>query len=223
MGLLDTQSGQPDVDRAVGVAASVCGIWNTRCGSGWGFQLKAHVPDIRVVCNLGGELLRTNKYFPTEPGPFKRAAAFLVFGRLYPFYSTNNGEGTGFSETERHNWNTRFLVLSIGPVLRQTHLMLDGQPHHIMQGWKGFPSLHYLLEFLVWLRWLDDFQRFEKCFPGDWPLISSQRLARMVMSTALILEACYYDSKSPFPNSCLKNLSTEQLIDLRYDYELGKF
>jgi hypothetical protein len=91
-----------------------------------------------------------------------------------------------------------------------------------MAGWQGFPSLHYLLEFLVWLRWLDDFHQYEHLFGKEWPTVSKQSLARMVMSTALIVEACYYEAKSPFPpNSCLKNLRDEQRIDLMYDLEIA--
>jgi hypothetical protein len=221
MGLLDIASGQPDVDRATGVARTVCGLWNARCSGSWGFVLKAHLPEIKAICLRGAELFGTAECFPREPGPFKRAAAFLVLSRLSPFYSVNNGVGVGFTAQERHHWNTRFLVLSVGPVLRQTHLMLDGHSRHVMASWKGFPSLHYLLEFLVWLRWLDDFQRFEPLFQAEWRAVSMQRLARMVMSTSLIIEACYYGAKSPFPSSCLDKLSEEQRKDIMYDYELG--
>jgi hypothetical protein len=221
MGLLDIASGQSDVNRAQGVAASVCGSWNSHCSSRYGFIVTAHTPDLKVVCERGTELLQNTAYFPTEPGPFKRVATFLVFGRLHPFYSTKNGVGTVFNDQQRQNWNTRFLVLSIGPLLRQTHLLLDGQSRHVMAGWKGFPSLHYLLEFLVWLRWLDDFKRFQDCFKEDWPTVSTQRLARMVISTSLIVEASYYEAKSPFPNSCLNDLRHEQRLDLMYDYEIG--
>jgi hypothetical protein len=111
--------------------------------------------------------------------------------------------------------------LSSPAVLRQITLNIEGNTIP-MTGWKGFPSLHFQLEFLTWLRWLETLDHHcDKFSVKEWGEVKTARLARMIMAGSLIIEAVYYSSPSPIPTgSCLKALDDEQNIDLYYDYNI---
>jgi hypothetical protein len=224
MGLLSTQSGSLDVQHAQLIADCVAEDWNSVQKDLYGIMLWINPHGIKKCCQIGTQLFE-NGFFPPQPGPFKRVAAFVVLGRLYPFFKMTGREAPQ-TEHERQAWLARFMGLLVPAALRTMKVFINNK-WTTLEGWKGFPSPHYKLEFLAWLRWLDHFERYRPKFPdlAEWTRFSSERLARMVMSTALMLEACYYidvaDQLSGIRaqvSGCLANLNESQEIDLIYDY-----
>ena len=219
MGLLTLKQGQEDYLKSHAIAASVSGLWNAHCSGIWGYDLHWHVPNINQCCDLGDKLFRSG-FFPEGPGPFKRTAAYLVLGKLYPFYSIQVRAGLDpLSPDEKQAWLTRFLILSVPAILRQITIDIEGNTIP-MNAWKGFPSLHFQLEFLTWLRWLETLEKHStKLSIGEWDELQTARLSRMVMAGSLIIESVYYSSPSPISTgSCFKALNEEQRVDLYYDY-----
>lgn len=229
MGLLSSEAGDSDFEQAFQVAASIQEFWNTKQAPSWGFNLTIFKASIRECCEAGGRLF-SGQYFANPPGPFKRAAAFLVIGRLMPFFGFEpiNGNKELVPQTSRecHAWLARMMALSIPAVLGSTRAQLGGEWLTLSE-WGGFPSSHFKLEFLAWIRWLDSFEHFKKYFPSnsEWDQLHEQRLARMVMATSLMIEGCYYCSGSTASESkirgntatCFERLEDEHEIDLIYD------
>jgi hypothetical protein len=80
-----------------------------------------------------------------------------------------------------------------------------------------------------WLKWLDPLKELEEPISQvtDWSQFQKKRLARMVMATALSLEASCYastaacDARHPLmgqTNGCFGKLSDEQVEDLSFDF-----
>jgi len=228
MGLLSSINGPPDWAYTVYAADCVAEDWNASLANIHGFKLFVNHPSIVAACQQANDLFSSG-LFPAQPGPFKRAAAFVIMGRLYPFYLFKGELADEISKDEhqRAQWLARLMALSIPAVLSMTQVKI-GENRVILNDWQGFPSPHYKLEFVAWLRWLDNFDRYKKMFlqAKEWQTFSMERLARMVMSTSLMIEACYYiNPNAPRANSiqskvtdCLSSLDEDQTLDLIYDY-----
>jgi hypothetical protein len=233
MGLLSEESGPPDTEAAFAVAQHVQTWWNTRQAPVYGFNLKIWRGSVTKACEVGNNLF-SGKYFSRTPGPFKRVAAFTVIGRLYPFFSLVPLAGMEAdtianvlpkTPREQHAWLARMMALAIPAVLRCTRVYIDGE-WRVLDEWRGFPTLHYKLEFLAWLRWLDAFEQYRDHFASsaEWSAFSEKRLARMVMATSLMVESCYY--QEPIVGSpqirgntarCFDQLEEEHALDTIYD------
>jgi hypothetical protein len=228
MGLLASSDGDVDLRSALVVIDVVCSIWNEKGAPIYGIELRAQEAAVIGCCKKGESLFKSG-VFPSQPGPFKRAAAFLILGRLYPFF-VMSGANAPNNDRESQAWLARFMALTIPAVLSQTRVQVDSG-WVVLKDWRGFPSPHYQLEFLAWLRWLDHCQQHEKKFqPAEWSQFSMERLARMVMAVALIVEACYYtttnesrkDSIQSKVSGCLSNLEDDRLLDIIYTHNLAQ-
>ena len=234
MGLLSAESGEKDLAFAFRTAVEIQRWWNEKQAGSYGFELALYKQSVAHCCELVTRLFDGN-YFSNPPGPFKRAAAFVVIGRLYPFFQMVPVEEIPTEQLahvllqmarERHAWLARFMTLAIPAILRRTKAQIgDDDEWKVLSDWNGFPSLHYKLEFLAWLRWLETLDNFRQNFTKtDWDLFTEKRLARLIMSLSLMIEACYYYRPSGDRSGicgniarCLRNLEEEHELDILYD------
>ena len=72
-------------------------------------------------------------------------------------------------------------------------MVKDTDHKHMLEHWHGFPSLHSKAEFILWLQWLCDYN--PEVLKDDHAHLD--RRGRMVLSTALILEALCYQTGKP--------------------------
>jgi hypothetical protein len=220
MGLLTAGPIDQDLKHCLLIADAIAREWNEHGRPINGITLFVNPAAMLKCCAAAYEIFDQNHYFPKPPGPFKRAAAFVVLGRLQWFFEMrgDNAPDPRKQEREHRAWLARFMVLAIPGVLRRTKLG-DG---HILDAWKKFPSPHYQLEFLAWMRWLDGFGRYRGKFEDfEWNSFYRERLARKVMSTSLMIESCYYlnvakgfSSLQSKVEPCLTKLEDEQEMDL---------
>jgi hypothetical protein len=91
----------------------------------------------------------------------------------------------------------------------------------VLDKWKGYPSPHFKLEFIQLIQWLDNFD-FQSFDPTD--SVKINRVARIVLAVALILENCYYTSETPLsppsPDSIrgkCKAYINDDITPLNYD------
>ncbi|MGA2221742.1 MAG: hypothetical protein ABSH21_08185 [Verrucomicrobiia bacterium] len=233
MGLLAQANGASDYEAAINVASQVATLWNEYGGQQHGFQIEAGKAEIIRCCDRGTALL--DAYFYRPPSPFKRVAAFCVLARIQPFFQLRPKPPTAPSNAE---WLARICALLIPTTLAILHVNTaksDEPPHWVnLDKWKGFPSPHVKMDFVSWLQWLDNFDYLSKpesTTQEDWEIILDERAGRMILSTALMIEAFYYINEGcPFPPSvnhlrgkcraCLDK--TDDLTTLVYDGLLFK-
>lgn len=238
MGLFSASSGynREDLKIALEAMSGVVGWWNTDHCDLYGFKIKLWAGSVEECCQKGSWLFDENPfYFAQPPGPFKRIAAFLVLGCLYPFISfEQNGippmkrDGFPCNDYEKRVWRVRLLLQALPHLFARLKLRVNGSWDHV--SWQGFPSAHYELEFMNWLKWLDPMDELEEVVSKvmDWRLFQKKRIARMTMATALSIEAsCYASAQTnchPIlgqTEACLKKLSAEQIEDLSFDFLPG--
>ena len=220
-GLLAKQSGKVDYDAATSVTDAVARVWNEKFAR-TGITLYTSRSAVEHICDLGKDLFASGA-FADMPGPYKRVAAFTVLARLFPVFKPifaypESPEGA-------KAWEARFVLLSMASCMEILEAVLDGETV-ALPPWLGFPSLHYRLEFLTWIRWLDFSDGFGSGTgeSAEWRQFQHQRLARMVMATSLIIEAAHYagDDGKPKPvqgrtASCFRDLDEETRLDLFFD------
>ncbi len=221
-----TPDERDDLSILLTTADTIAARWHLK-GEGYGFKVSVNHNSAIRACDLGRRLFST-QFFPEQPGSFKRVAAFLVIGRLYPFFEFS---GEKMPAEAKHGWLSRLMALSIPMMLCQMKADLHhgSEPWTILNKWKKFPSKHYKLEFLAWLKWLDCMERYKTALATDWQEVHIRRLARMVMACSLIIEAAYYLNQSEIPSdglqhhsgNCLsKPLTADQMLDLSYHERL---
>ena len=201
MGLLVTSDGEKDFKAIERVAKTVAGLWNEYGGQDHGFQIVYGTDEIEACSTHASSIFK--RFFPDPPGPFKRVAALLVFGRLFPFFAFNPPRP---SPVEREEWLSRVVALMLPVALRLIRADIASHPGATtwksIDAWKGFPSVHYKIEFLAFLQWLDNFDwvidaidKISPPPPVDKRALIESRLARMILATSLTIEACYYASE----------------------------
>jgi hypothetical protein len=207
MGLLVSGNLEEDKKAIIRVADRVSILWNEHGGEEFGFKIRHGSDQIEYCSRRACEILR--RHFPDPPGPFKRVAALLVFGRLYPFFEFDPPRR---SDQENEEWLARIVALMLPVSLRLLHADISSkkevQTLKSMDAWKGFPSVHYKVEFLAFMQWLDNLEWFSDCLDGlpenvitevkqrmRMDEVIDNRLARMILATSLIIEACYYGSE----------------------------
>jgi len=208
MGLLVTSDGKEDFDAIARVAGTVATVWNDYGGKAdYGFTVEFGTDQIEECSKKASAIFK--EFFPNPPGPFKRVAALLVFGRLYPFFGFKPARA---SAIENEEWLARIVTLMLPVALRLLRADISTHPKaqtwKSINAWKGFPSVHYRIEFLAFLQWLDNFQWAANCLEGMPPAtieevkhrfnldkMTSSRLARMILAASLIIEGCYYASE----------------------------
>ncbi len=231
MGLLSSGPVVTDVVQVRKTAHLVQSWWNQYRAPVYGLNLRISHAELLKCCEIGHSLFE-GRFFSQPPGPFKRAAAFVVITRLNPFFDflPVSAEAIEYVPTtlrEKQEWTARIVTLTIPIVLRRTYAEINGERAQLT-GWNGFPSLHYKLEFLAWVRWLDSFEQYRTVMPArEWYDFCERRLARMVMALSLMIEGCYYhrpttaeeDDICGRTESCLANLENDMslLTDCFYD------
>lgn len=230
MGLLTSENEDQDYQFAFRTARCVQNWWNENQSKIYGFRLGLYAGSLRDCCKIGSGLF-DGPYFARPPGPFKRTSAFVIIGRLNPFFGfhplAKPKEHTvslvPSSEGEKQAWLARIMTLMIPAILSGTRANIGGN-HILLSEWVGFPSPHFKLEFLAWLRWLDRCESYRDVLGNkEWEKFYERRLARMVMATSLMIEACYYASNPAEGTicgntaSCMESLGDDHELDLIYD------
>jgi len=132
-------------------AEAVCDDWNAKRCAYWGFSINVRRKSVAKIYKLVEDLFSDNPALVAEPGPFKVAAAFLIFGmRFIEFdYYPLQVVGKQIEAGEKRDWTNRLLFRSI-PVLL-TQLKLDSTGKRLTKNWNT-PTPHYRLDFLNFLR-----------------------------------------------------------------------
>lgn len=222
--------GDMDCDSSNAIARAIANdtidFWNENIGRAFGIFFVLHEKRLVDCCERAAQCL-SGEAFPANPGPYKRAATFLVFGVLYDFVTPLTVTGSVLSPIEKRQWVVRLMALSIAPMVCQLNYVNNGLLRDLPP-WKGFPSDHYKLEFFEWLRRLDDlgWAKLKYGVTVDVAVkhFEQARLARMVLATTLALESCHYVSMCPGPVDPVRNnyrldlgLLEHMQIDLYYD------
>jgi hypothetical protein len=174
---------------------TVCGDWDDNHSKKWGFTIDASRKSISRTHFFVSDLLTANPALPTDPGPFKMAAAFLVSGMHFIQFSFFPLQGaTALSESEQLVWKSRFMFKAIPVFLLQLKLTETGKK--LGKIWDA-PTIHYRLDFLNFIRWCE-FPLLGPSSPPppNIPSVNMVRLNRLIMATTLIIEACYYLSEN---------------------------
>ena len=175
---------------------AVCDDWNAKRCAHWGFAIGVRRRSIAKTYKLVEDLFTGNPALVAEPGPFKVAAAFLIFGiRFVEFeYYPLREDGKKLDDAERRDWTNRLLFRAISVLLSQLKLASTGD--RLTKNWNT-PSLHYRLDFLNFLRWTE-FPILGPATPPQAikPTVDIVRLNRLIMAITLIIESCYYLSGS---------------------------
>lgn len=197
MGLITTANGADDVDAVRVLANEVAALWNENGGKDFSFTLRVGRRNIQKCCDHGTKLLRRFCPAGNEPGPFKRVATLVVLSRLEPFFEITPPK----SGSDKTQWLARISALLIPVALKALRVDVSGGKKvkiwERLDNWKGFPSPHFKADFLAWLSWMDTLCWLDSEFPEaarkeKWLRVKEDRIARMILVTALILESCYY-------------------------------
>src|ERR1039458_10359911 len=117
MGLLVAGNADSDKQAITRVADRVAILWNDYGGKGFGFEIRHGVEQIEICSKMATGIFK--EFFPDPPGPFKRVAALLVFGRLYPFFEFVPARA---STQEKEEWLARIVALMLPVSLRLLHV-----------------------------------------------------------------------------------------------------
>ncbi len=176
------------------LALQVCSYWNANGGGDCGFNLFAARDAIEKISHDGDKLL--SSFFPEEPGPYKRVAALLVLSRLTPLFALAAPNSVPpdlkpILYADEQQWLPRVCYLLVPLAFSLLSIRVDQETRPV-PAWNDFPSLHSKTEFLTWLEWLRDYppEAFAKAQTAEQEHLD--RRGRMVLATALILEAVSY-------------------------------
>lgn len=222
MGLLTVHSGEQDYIALSKLTRQVLDKWNAAAGRMVpAAKLEVGFNRLVEVCDYGTVLLE--QHFSNPPSAFKRVAALIVLGRLHPFLT--------FDPPQPLPVRTKFLpraMMLFLPIGLRAQMVerTPGSPTPLTAKFR-FPSNHYLLDFVKWLRTLEA--------PEPWPdamsskgagriLFDQRRLVRMVWATSLVIENVYYGSEEygfPAPPAVLRGkcgqcLENGDLEDIRF-------
>lgn len=174
----------------------VCDDWNANRCAHWGFSVDVRRKSIAKTYKFVEDLFSENPGLVAKPGPFKIAAAFLVFGmRFIEFdYYPLREVGKPMEAAEKRDWTNRLLFRAIAPLLSELKLGSTGQ--RLTKKWNT-PTLHYRLDFLNFLRWIE-FPILGPATPPQEikPSVDMFRLNRLIVAVTLIIESCYYLSEN---------------------------
>lgn len=227
MGLLDDSSAGKDCEAVFDIAVGVAALWNNFGGEKHGFKIKIGDAEVKECCRLGNEILTLSKKFPIPPSPFKRVAALVVLSKLYPFFELDPPQEV---QIQDQIWLSRLSTLLIPGALALLEVNVSEDalaPKWALNRWNGFASPHYKIEFLKFIQWLDNFDWLMIGGEQDkWIQTKRERLARMIMSVSLIIEANYYLGEAGAPQrehlrgKCKLCLKSADLTGLTYDVEI---
>jgi hypothetical protein len=158
MGLLTLEAGANDVQALISCVRRVADIWNESRAVDFGFRLMVGEDESRNACEIGTRIL--GKFFADPPSAFKRTAAVLVIGRLFPFI----GPAPEPRRVEDyHRWMARIMFLLMPSVLASIKVKLTPctpprtESFVRLPRFKKWPSRHVRAEFMEWMTSLDSF------------------------------------------------------------------
>lgn len=230
MGLFSAKNAFQKEDYEIALESSkrIADWWNVDHCELFGFKLYVAAKSLEESCRAASTLFDEKPfYFARPPGPFKRVAAFLVTGCLNPFLGFKPlgkaaARRNAYPQTDhdRRVWHVRFLLLSLPELFERLKFKVNDK--WLKVEWNGFPSPHFQLEFMNWLKWLDRLSKSVVSKDVDWDDFQKKRFARMVMATALSLEASSYtNSANPMGvqgkiDGCMSKLTDQQREDLNF-------
>jgi len=97
-------------------------------------EIRVSSPDLKDCCDIGADLFDQEPHYfsPPSPGPFKRAAAFLVIGCIvHPFIdfvpSRHAHRRAAFPRDERAKkvWRVRLMILMLAAVFDAFKVSID--------------------------------------------------------------------------------------------------
>jgi hypothetical protein len=190
-------------------------------------RVRSSYSQLLHVCRSADEVFSAGA-FPPDPGPYKRAAAFVVLGRMYPVFDVEIllYSGATLSNHQRIKeqvaWISRLALTALPAIFGRMMVTLDGAPQQLPE-WKGYPSDHVALEVTNWIKWLQHHDQYQNLVDPkiDWPNFCLERRIRAVLALSLILENAHYavlgDERHRLigrVGECLANLTDEQKLDL---------
>ncbi len=178
---------------------AVCDNWKQKSADVWGFTISVDGNSIVRAHKLWQDILIGNPSFPTDPGPFKCAAGYLVVAKAlvqFKYDSVPGADELDLTTEQKQIWSTRFIYKSLPLLLLQWGMMKDGNLVQLSKQW-DVPTIHFRLDFLNFFRWTElPLEGPENPPPPDKPKISIQRTNRLIMALALIIESCYYQAEN---------------------------
>lgn len=232
MGLFTAECGYQEEDYAetLKIATFIANWWNAELAEYHGFKLFVSAESVEECCKSASRIFSSEgTAFADFPSAYKRIGAYLVMGCLEPFWGFQpfgrpaawGIEQMPTTDTDRRRWHVRFLIQSLHFLINRFQIEIGGSWKSIH--WHGFPSSHYQLEFMNWMRWLDGLDNLQtQLLDNEWQTLQDNRIARMVMATALMIESCCYcDPKQPANHcgqvgSCLAKLTESDRLDLDF-------
>ena len=225
MGLL-SDSFDEDINSLRRVSSIVSKDWNLRSAVLWDVDCFVSEKGVEECCKSAEWLFQSG--LPNPPGPFKRAAASVVLGRIHRLFRFfKHGTDEELDGSQSIYWLARLLPRLIPPILG----ILDIKDPSIKQlrPWPGFPTSHFRLEFLSVLRRLTGRNGLQaNLTEEEWKEFHQERLKTITLFTSLVIESCYYNSlgdsfdyknvASGEKMNCIKDLDAEFHADLTCDH-----
>ena len=208
-------------------------LWNTERAPTCGYTIRFTTKDVERISLFSSQIF-TNEYFPSAPGPFKRAAALVLMIRTICDIQIVPLEGNDLvdcEETKSFNsydaWVSRIAFFAIPVILNQLSIDDHGDTISLIKVWYS-PTPHVKLETIMWLRWLSSapISRFNGLYLRDnaKQTIDLERYSRALLALSLIIEQSYYLVDSTISceimnhGNCLVDLDDMANMDLSFDY-----
>ena len=176
MGLLTITDGADDVAALTARAKDVALLWNKTRAVDHGFKLVVGTDETAEACKIGSRVLK--KHFSDPPSAFKRTAAVLVIGRLFPFI----GPTPEPSPIQNyHRWMARIMSLLMPSILASVKVRLTPclpprkENFTRIPPFTKWPSQHVKAEFLEWMTSLDSFPWLTESGPDGFQLLADPR------------------------------------------------
>jgi hypothetical protein len=195
-GIIALNSGEYDYGIVEQLVETICRKWDQHCSAHYGFKVFVSPSAFKKFYEAGIRILEEN--FPLPPGPFKRVASLIVISQMYPFFHFE----PELTLEASHRWRAKMtaLLMPVGLAKLRVNLTPDeaNPTWQRLDAWYGFPSDHFKMEFLQFLERIDTCHWWEKTtIEGGLQEQISERIiteetVRLINSTALMLEACYY-------------------------------
>lgn len=192
MGLLSDGSLEENLKALEIVFEDVLDNWDRHISLPNGFSVEIGRKSLSRICLIGDQLFDDHT-FPSQPGPFKRAAAVCGLSRMFieaAFLPMQRGES--ISNRQKLIWTSRLALATVPVTLFLMTADLDGDSVKLTKKW--VPATNHLqIELLNFLRWLDrPIVHIPTAGPDAPESIDLNRLHRTVMALSMIVEQSYY-------------------------------
>lgn len=186
MGLLCSDSRDDDRKMVSTILEGVCQYWDIHATKDSKSSPEFTTKGVDRICRFAEEHVFTQKFFPTPPGPFKRAAALVVLVRhleCITFINKGSVDSMITDEEVLTDYKAKFAFYCIAPTLKNCRLADCGDK--LLKTWAPATN-HLRAEMIAWLKWLES--------PSEGSVFDVPRLCRAIMALAMIVEQSYYIS-----------------------------